>query len=327
MFIKKKKPWHIPESQATPEDMYLNRRQFVKKAGLYTLSAGVLFTGTGSLIDIFGKRKEEMIKVPETPTSNLYPAKKNEKYTLNRPLTDEKVAGKYNNFYEFSSGKSVWRNVDKMEVRPWTVEVTGLVEKPQVYDIDRLVKEMPLEERLYRLRCVEAWAMAVPWTGFSMAEFIKKVKPLSSAKYIRFQTFLNKDWAPQQKYKFWHPWPYNEGLSMAEATNELAFLATGIYGHELPKQHGAPIRLVVPWKYGFKSIKSIVKIEFTDKQPATFWNTVVPNEYDFLANVNPDVPHPRWSQATERIIDTDERVPTIKYNGYGKYVAGIYEKA
>lgn len=326
MLIKKKRPWEIPESQTTPEDVYLNRRQFLREMGYYGIGAGVAFSGFGKVLDLFGTKEEDIIKVPKTPTSYLYPAKRNPAFTLDRPLTREMIAARYNNFYEFSSGKSVWKHVDKLEVRPWTVEVAGLVEKPGVYEIDELIKTLPLEERLYRLRCVEAWAMAVPWTGFPMKEFIKKVRPLSSAKFVRMQTFYNKGWAPQQRYKFWLPWPYEEGLSMAEATNDLTMLVTGIYGHELPKQHGAPIRLIVPWKYGFKSIKSIVRIEFLEEQPKTFWNTLVPQEYDFLANVNPDVPHPRWSQAMERIIDTDEMRPTIKYNGYGDYVAGIYGK-
>ncbi|MBI5643196.1 MAG: protein-methionine-sulfoxide reductase catalytic subunit MsrP [Deltaproteobacteria bacterium] len=326
MVIKKKKPWQIPEREATPEDIYLSRRQFIKKAGIYSLSAGVFMSGANGLFDIFKKPDEERIlRLPKTPTSALYPAKRNPAYAPGRPLTDELVAAKYNNFYEFSSFKSVWKHVDRLEPRPWQVEIAGLVEKPRIYDIDELVRSMPLEERLYRFRCVEAWAMTVPWTGFPMKELIKKVSPLSSAKYVSLQTFYNKDWAGQQKIRFWLPWPYVEGLTMEEATNELTFLATGIYGHELPKQHGAPIRLVTPWKYGFKSIKSIVRIEFTSVQPKTFWNTLVPDEYDFRANVNPEVPHPRWSQETERIIDTDERVPTVKYNGYGDYVAGLYK--
>lgn len=326
MLIKKKKQWERPESEATPEEIYLKRRDFVKMMGVAGVGAGLLTNGI-NIFDLFGKKDDEkLIKMPETPTSGLYPAKRNAKYTVDRKITDELVAARYNNFYEFSSFKSVWKHVDDMEVRPWQVEVGGLVEKPRVFDIDDLVKEMPLEERLYRFRCVEAWAMTVPWTGFPMSALIKKVSPMSSAKYIRLRTFHNKKWALQQKLRFWLPWPYEEGLTMEEAMNELAFLATGIYGHELPKQHGAPIRLVVPWKYGFKNIKSIVKIDFVEDEPKTFWNTLVPDEYDFTANVNPEVPHPRWSQATERIIDTDERVPTIKYNGYGEFVARMYGK-
>ena len=200
----------------------------------------------------------------------------------------------------------------------------SLVDRPKVYDLDDLVRRMPLEERLYRFRCVEAWAMAVPWTGFPMKALINEVQPKSSARYVRMVTFQRPEQAPGQKSQPWYPWPYFEALTMEEAMNELTLLGTGIYGHALPKQHGAPIRLVAPWKYGFKSIKSIVSIEFTDKQPPTFWNKLAPSEYDFWANVNPNVPHPRWSQATERLISTGERVPSQLYNGYGEYVAHLY---
>ena len=194
---------------------------------------------------------------------------------------------------------------------------------PRRFDIDELVRSVDLEERLYRFRCVEAWAMAVPWTGFPLAELIKKIEPLSSAKFVRFVTFLKPDVASNQSPSS-GPWPYTEALTMAEATNELTLIATGIYGHALPKQHGAPLRLVVPWKYGFKSIKSIVKIDFTADRPATFWNSNRPSEYDFTANVDPNTPHSRWSQATEKLIDTGELRPTLPYNGYGEWVAKLY---
>lgn len=327
MYIKKKRPWDLHESRVMSEDRYLGRRQFFRSAGVYSLGAGLFLSGFSNIFGLFegGGDKEAKIVIPKTPTSYLYPAKRNAGFTLDRPLTDEVIAATYNNFYEFSGGKKVWKYVENFKTRPWQVEVTGLVEKPRIYDIDELIKEMPVEERLYRLRCVEAWAVAVPWTGFPMIELIKKARPLSSAKYVRMHTFLNTDWAPEQKERPWLPWPYEEGLTMAEATNELTLLATGIYGHELPKQHGSPIRLVVPWKYGYKSIKSIVRIEFTAEKPRTFWATVVPEEYgDFYANVDPDVPHPRWSQATERMADTGEIRQTMKYNGYGEYVAGLY---
>ncbi|MBI5587848.1 MAG: protein-methionine-sulfoxide reductase catalytic subunit MsrP [Deltaproteobacteria bacterium] len=326
MFIKRKKTWHIPESQATPEETFLNRRRFLKDAGMYGITAGAVLSGV-NLFGLFeGRKKTGPVEIPKTPTSYLYPASRNPRFILDRPLTDENAAARYNNFYEFSTDKNVWMYSDSLILRPWQIEVTGLVERPRVYDIDTLVKEMPLEERLYRFRCVEAWAMAVPWTGFPMVELVKKVRPLSSAKYVLMRTFLNKGWSTEQRLKFWLPWPYQEGLTMEEATNELTFLATGIYGHELPKQHGAPLRLVVPWKYGFKSIKSIVRIEFVAGQPKTFWNTVGPDEYAFESNVNPLVPHPRWSQATEKMIDTKEVRPTLPYNGYGEYVAGMYVK-
>ncbi|OGP14986.1 MAG: mononuclear molybdenum enzyme YedY [Deltaproteobacteria bacterium GWA2_54_12] len=326
MYLKKKRPWEIPESEAAPEEAYLGRRRFLRNVGYLSLG-GVMLSGLGS--NIFGlfddKGKETGIKVARTPTPVLYPAQRNAKYTLDRPLTDERVAGTYNNFYEFTSDKDVWKHVDKMEVRPWTIEVTGLVEKPRTYDIDELVRLMPLEERLYRLRCVETWAIAVPWTGFPMRDLVALARPLSSAKYIRMTTFMKPLWASGQKPGSGQPWPYTEGLTMEEATNELTLIATGIYGHELPKQHGAPIRLIVPWKYGFKSIKSIVRIEFTDKRPATFWNTISPEVYGFESNIDPDAPHP-WSQKMETMLGTGEVRPTLLYNGYGEYVAGIYRK-
>ena len=190
--------------------------------------------------------------------------------------------------------------------------------------IDDLLKKMPLEERLYRHRCVEAWSMAVPWSGFAMSALVALAKPLSAAKYLRMETFLDAAEAPGQK-QFWYPWPYIEGVTLAEANNELAFMVTGMYGKPVPKQDGAPLRLVLPWKYGFKSVKSIVRISFTDKQPTTFWQTVQGDEYGFWANVNPEVPHPRWSQETERVLGTDQRVPTQKWNGYGEFVAHLYD--
>ena len=191
-------------------------------------------------------------------------------------------------------------------------------------DIDDLLKKMPLEERLYRHRCVEAWSMAVPWSGFPMAALLDLAKPLGSAKYVRMETFLDAKTAPGQK-EFWYPWPYVEGVTIAEAGNELAFLVTGMYGKPVPKQNGAPLRLVLPWKYGFKSVKSIVHFSLTEKRPVSFWETVQGSEYGFWANVNPEVPHPRWSQATERVLGANERVPTLKWNGYGEFVAHLYE--
>jgi sulfoxide reductase catalytic subunit YedY len=204
------------------------------------------------------------------------------------------------------------------------VKISGLVKKPRTYDLDELLRLTDLEERLYRHRCVEAWAMAVPWTGFAFADLIRIVEPLSTAKFVRMVSFKKPDEAPGQKQYRWYPFPYYEGLTIKEAMNELAFLVTGIYGHPLPVQHGAPLRLATPWKYGYKSIKGIVEFEFTDRQPKTFWNDLAPAEYDFLSNVNPAVPHPRWSQETERMIDTGERRPTQIYNGYGEFVARLY---
>jgi sulfoxide reductase catalytic subunit YedY len=199
-----------------------------------------------------------------------------------------------------------------------------MVEKRQTVDIDTLLKKMPLEERVYRMRCVEAWSMAVPWSGFAMKALVDFARPLSTAKYVHMETFHDKGMAPGHK-QFWYPWPYVEGLTIDEATNELAFIATGLYGKPIPRQNGAPLRLAVPWKYGFKSIKSIVRFHFTDKRPKTFWETVQGAEYGFWANVNPMVNHPRWSQASERVLDTGRRVPTLIYNGYGEFVADLYK--
>jgi sulfoxide reductase catalytic subunit YedY len=243
-------------------------------------------------------------------------------FSLDRPLTEEKVAAHYNNFYEFSSGKDDIWELAAFDSEPWKVEITGLVQRPQILDIDAIRRLMPLEERYYRFRCVEAWAMAVPWIGFPMRALLERVEPLAKARFVRLTTFHFQDGRKSLFREY--PWPYNEGLSMAEAMHELTLLAVGIYGHTLPPQHGAPLRLVTPWKYGYKSIKSVVRIELTETQPATFWNTLVPNEYDFLANVNPHMPHPRWSQATERMIGSNERRPTLPYNGYGAYVAPLY---
>jgi sulfoxide reductase catalytic subunit YedY len=336
MLIRIPRGWEIPERLATPEDVYLNRRKFLQAVGITGLSTIGALVGCNRDVQSQSATTPQSQSTAEaqpppiglpTPsaTANLYPAKRNERFTLDRPLTDEAVAARYNNFYEFSPNKQrVCRLVDPFQTRPWTIEVTGLVKKPQTLDIDDLVRRMPVEERLYRHRCVEAWSMAVPWTGFSIKAFIDLVEPLSSAKYLRMITFNNPEQAVGMNDDTF-PWPYFEGLTMAEATNELALFVTGIYGHELTKQHGAPLRLVVPWKYGYKSAKSIVRIEFTDKQPPTFWSTLVPREYDFWANVNPAVPHPRWSQESEQLIGTGDRRQTLLYNGYGEFVANLYK--
>lgn len=321
--IRIPKAWEIPERLVTPESVYHNRREILKKLGLGTLGVAGLMSHGG--LDAFAQIKDLTPFIPKSPTGNLYPAKRNPLYKLDRPLTNELVAARYNNFYEFSLNKDVYRYIDRFQTRPWQISVGGEVEAPQTFDIDDLVRKMPLEERLYRHRCVEAWAMAVPWTGFPLKSLLSLVKPKATARYIRMVTFLNLEIAPEQKRTTWYPWPYFEALTMEEANNELAFLVTGIYGHELTKQHGAPIRLVVPWKYGYKSIKAIVKIEFTKKKPSTFWNQLQPMEYSFVSNVDPNVPHLRWSQARETLIDTGQKVPTQKFNGYGEFVAHLYK--
>ncbi len=315
--------WKIPESRATPEAAFLDRRRFLEAAGLAGLGALSAAAGCGG-----GAAESAAARIARAipdAWKGLYPARREPRYALDRPLTDEAIAGRYNNFYEFTPDKEgVAALSSRFPFHPWTVEVAGLVRKPRTYDIDELVRTLPLEERLYRHRCVEAWAMAVPWTGFPMKALIDRVEPLSSARFVRLVSFKKPELAVGQAMQPWYPWPYYEGLTMAEATNELTMLATGIYGHPLPPQHGAPIRLVVPWKYGFKSIKSIVRLEFVASRPPTFWNDTAPAEYDFVANVDPAVPHPRWSQAAERLIDTGRRVPTQLYNGYGAHVAHLY---
>jgi len=314
--------WNRPEREITPESA-LSRRRW-----LMTALGGAALIGGGTAVAWQfrpGSNQEVLAPVLEGNLGQeLYPAKLDQRFRdAGRSLTEEASAARYTNFYEFSFTKAVWRYVDAFQPLPWKIEVTGRVARPRVYDIDDLVRAFPLEERIYRHRCVEAWAMVVPWTGFPLAELLKKAEPLPDATHVRFVSFQRPREAPRQSDTT-KPWPYTEGLTLAEATNELAFLATGMYGHPLLKQHGAPVRLVLPWKYGFKSAKSLVRIEVTREQPATFWNTLAPHEYDFEANVNPAIPHPRWSQASERMLDTGERFPTQLFNGYGEWVGRLY---
>jgi sulfoxide reductase catalytic subunit YedY len=319
--------WHVPERLVTPEAVFLNRRHFLREMG---------FAGLGALATpLIGCGKDDAPAVNTSSTTNsaaaftpakAFPAPRNPEFNPAWTLSKERAAGQYNNFYEFTLSKDVYRHVDKFVTAPWPVQIGGLVEKPMTIDALDLVQMFGLEERVYRLRCVEAWAMIVPWTGFPFSKLIEKVAPKPEAKFIRFETFHRPDQAPGVSRVPEYPWPYFEGLRLDEALNPLTLAATGIYGKPLPKQHGAPIRLVVPWKYGYKSIKSIVKIEFVAKQPKTFWETLQPEEYPFESNVNPAVPHPRWPQATERMIDTGDRIKTQLYNGYGKYVAHLYSK-
>jgi sulfoxide reductase catalytic subunit YedY len=313
MNVIRRRGWEIPDSRLTPEQFFFNRRSFMAGA-----AAAAFVPGMAS-----AQRVSDLAKL-EDPTNGLYPARHNDKYVLDRPITDEKVNANYNNFYEFNDSKSVAQQAQALPIRPWDIKIDGMVEKEQTVGIDDLIRKIGLEERNYRHRCVEAWSMAIAWTGFPFAKLVEFAKPLSGAKYVRMETFMNPKVAPGQR-KRWYPWPYVEGLTMAEATNELTFLATGAYGHPMAKQHGAPLRLAVPWKYGFKSIKSIVRFSFVDKRPVGLWEALQKSEYGFWANVNPQVPHPRWSQATEELIGTGERRPTLLFNGYGDYVAGIYK--
>jgi methionine sulfoxide reductase catalytic subunit len=312
MHIIHRRGWEIPERSATPEHLFFDRRSFMAAGGAAALSLSPQMALAQRIADL-----------PD-PTAKLYPVKRDDKYKLDRPITAEKLNLSYNNFYEFGSSKSIANAAQALKIRPWTVKIEGMVEKAQEIGIDDLIAKMPLEERLYRHRCVEAWSMAIPWSGFPFAKLVELAKPLSSAKYVRMETFLDKSVASGQR-QTWYPWPYIEGLTMAEATNELAFLVTGAYGKPVSKQQGAPLRLAVPWKYGFKSIKSIVRFTFTDKRPKSFWETLQASEYGFWANVNPQVPHPRWSQATEKLLGTGERRPTLLFNGYGEYVASLYK--
>jgi sulfoxide reductase catalytic subunit YedY len=317
MHVIRRRGWEIPESSATPEHLFLSRRAFLIATGAAATGAAAIALSPELAL------AQRVADLPD-PTASLYPVKRNEKYVLDRPVTDEKINTNYNNFYEFSSTKSLARQAQALKLRPWTVKLDGMVEKEQTIDIDDLIKKVTLEERLYRHRCVEAWSMAIPWSGFPMAKLVEMAQPLSSAKYVRMETFLDKAMAPEQR-KTYYPWPYIEGLTIAEATNELTFLVTGAYGKPVAKQMGAPIRLAVPWKYGFKSIKSIVRFTFTDQRPKSYWEALQSSEYGFWANVNPQVSHPRWSQASEEFIGTNERKPTLLFNGYGEYVADLYK--
>ena len=295
MFVHRRRGWEIPERLATPERFVTGRR-------------AVLASGAGLLAAGIAPRVR---------------AAEDTKYPPGRPITPEPVATTYNNYYEFGDDKSIYRAAQRFPISPWTIEFAGMVAKPRTMDLGDLLKQVQMQDRVYRHRCVEAWAMTVPWTGFPMTDLLKVAQPTSSAKYVVFESAANPKTMPGVRNSL-YPWPYIEGCTMQEAQNDLTFMVTGMYGHELPKQDGAPIRVHLPWKYGFKSGKAIVKVSFTDKQPETMWHAIQPSEYGFWANVNPDVPHPRWSQATERLIGTDQRVPTVIWNGYGEWVASMY---
>jgi sulfoxide reductase catalytic subunit YedY len=326
MFVRRRRGWDLPEREATPEGIYLSRRALLGAAGLGAIAATAAPSPAHALFDsLFGSKEnlETTLDTASDPTADLYPFPRNDAFTIQRPLTEEMVSASYNNFYEFGSHKEIWQAAQALKTDPWTVTIDGMVEEEKTVGVDELIRAMPLEERLYRHRCVEAWSMTVPWSGFPMKAFVDYARPLGSAKYVKMQTFMDPKVASGQNQS-WYPWPYVEGLTIEEATNELAFLVTGVYGRPAPKQFGAPLRLATPWKYGFKSIKSLVRFTFTDERPATFWEAIAPTEYGFWANVNPDVPHRRWSQAQERVLGTGETVPTRLYNGYGDYVAGLY---
>jgi methionine sulfoxide reductase catalytic subunit len=303
----------VAPSEITPEHLYLSRRTFLKSAGLVG-AAALLTACTGRQ---GGPAGESLVEPGELQVSV-------ESDELGNSLTPYEAVTNYNNFYEFTTDKErVANRARNFVTTPWAVEVGGLVHNPRTFDLDDLLG-FDQEERVYRLRCVEGWSMVIPWLGFPLASLLREVEPLGSARYVAFETLLDPDQMPGQRLRT-YPWPYTEGLRLDEALHPLAILATGLYGRALPPQNGAPVRLVVPWKYGFKSIKSIVRIDLVAEEPQTLWSTTAPNEYGFYANVNPQVHHPRWSQASERRIGESGRRPTLMFNGYAEDVAHLYE--
>ena len=299
--ILRTRDWEISERLVTPETVVMGRR-----AALAGAAAGLILPRTAG-----------------AQTTPQGPAMAEHFANAGRPITPEGDATTYNNYYEFGTDKSISRAAQRMPIAPWSIKIDGMVDKPMTLGLDDLLKKVKLEQRVYRHRCVEAWAMTVPWTGFQMSDLIRIAAPTSAAQYVEMETLADPKTMPGLRLSI-IDWPYREGLRLDEANNPLAFIATGMYGKELPKQDGAPIRLVVPWKYGFKSIKSIIRFTFTDKQPVNSWQATQPSEYGFWANVNPNVAHPRWSQATERLLGSGDRVPTQMYNGYGAEVASLY---
>lgn len=300
----------VRSSEITPKQVYLSRRDFIKAAGVVA--------GSMALAACVPEAAESTV----APGVDAGPAKTDE---LGNPANSFKDITNYNNYYEFSTNKEAVASLARdFTTTPWAVEVGGLVNKPQTFGVEDLLSLFPQEERIYRLRCVEAWSMVIPWNGFPLRSLLAMVEPTSDAKYVRFETVFRPEEMKGQGSPF-YPWPYQEGLRLDEAMNDLAILATGMYGENMLAQNGAPIRLVVPWKYGFKSIKSIVKIELTAERPNTLWNSIATNEYGFYANVNPEVDHPRWSQASERRIGELSRRATLPFNGYGEQVASLYD--
>lgn len=310
MLTRTRPSWYLPDRAATPEPAYLRRRELL--GGL----------AAGSALMLMGSQAVAQDEVPLA--ADRYPAPRNDVFKADRDLTSFELATTYNNFYEFGSHKQISSEAQALKLKPWQVAIDGLVEQPMTLDAEDLIRKMPLEERVYRHRCVEAWSMTVPWTGFPLRSLVEMSRPLGDAKYLKMTTFMDPEMAPGQRQP-WYQWPYVEGLTLAEATNDLAFIVTGLYGKPVPKQNGAPLRLATPWKYGFKSVKSIVRFEFTADRPMSFWEGIQASEYGFWANVNPDVPHPRWSQATERVLGTNDQVPTLLFNGYGNQVAELYK--
>jgi methionine sulfoxide reductase catalytic subunit len=307
----------IKSSEITPESVYLSRRNFLKSAGLLGLGAVL-----ASACSPRSTTNPEVVEpgIDTKPISTSADADE-----MGNPLSSYEEITNYNNFYEFTVHKErVAEMARGFRTSPWQVEVSGLVHKPKTFGLDDLLSNFDQEERIYRLRCVEGWSMVIPWMGFPIWKLLELAEPMADAKFVKFVTLLDVEQMPGQKSRF-YPWPYTEGLRMDEAMHDLAILATGLYGKDLPAQNGAPVRLVVPWKYGFKSIKSIVKIELLEYAPQTLWSEVAPNEYGFYANVNPQVDHPRWSQKTERRIGELGRRETLMFNGYAEQVAHLYD--
>ena len=299
-------------SEITPERLYLDRRAFIAGAGALALT---------------GAEAAEAAPAPPTPAPLA--ATRNEQFVVKDAVTKYESATTYNNFYEFGVDKDdPAREAHRLRVRPWTVQVDGLVQKPKTFDIEEILKLAPLEERVYSLRCVEAWSMIIPWIGYPLSVLLKRVEPTSQAKYVEFYTLLDPQQFPGQKPGLFNmsglDWPYVEGLRLDEAMHPLTLLTLGMYGKVLPNQNGAPVRMVIPWKYGFKSAKSIVRIRLVKDEPKTAWNKAAPQEYGFYSNVNPDVPHPRWSQARERRIGEFSKRKTLMFNGYADQVAQLY---
>ncbi len=319
-------PKEPPSKEITPESIYHGRREFLKNAGLMLGTAAAVGAG----LQLITNRRTNL--GADVAVENLAPppaaaiTTAHTSYDTTEAQNTFKEITTFNNYYEFGTNKSdPAANAHTLKPRPWTVAITGEVEKEQHFDIDTILKMASQEQRIYRMRCVEAWSMVIPWLGIPLADFIKQLNPTSKAKYVAFKTLLDPVQMPGQKSRNLD-WPYVEGLRLDEAMNPMTMLATGIYGKALPNQNGAPLRLVVPWKYGFKGIKSIVEIRFTETQPPTSWNVSGPEEYGFYANVNPEVPHPRWSQAMEqRIPDASASTKTLKFNGYGEQVAHLYK--
>ncbi|RKH38674.1 protein-methionine-sulfoxide reductase catalytic subunit MsrP [Corallococcus sp. AB049A] len=320
--MRDKLPPEPPGSEVTPEKLYLRRREFLKNAGLFAGTAAVV---GGGLYLLGMKRTRPMDGfVPDAGTVDQPVAPAQGLFDTDEPRTPYEDVTTYNNFYELGLDKNdPARRAHLLKTRPWTVVIDGEVHKPWTVDVDQLISAFPLEERVYRMRCVEAWSMVIPWLGLPLGKLLDRVQPTSFAKYVAFTTLEDPEQLPGQKSPVLD-WPYVEGLRLDEARHPLTLLATGLYGKQLPAQNGAPLRLVVPWKYGFKGIKSIVRITLTRERPPTTWNLANKREYGFYANVNPAVDHPRWSQASERRIGESSRRPTLPFNGYADAVAGLY---